>query len=64
MEVKNKKQSQRVKVTCQCGKEFSTHSTHRQVCFTCKPKCAERHSFGVAPDGVTSFNGVKVVVPA
>ena len=38
----------RVKLKCikeGCGKEFSTHSTNREFCHECKPKCKEIHYF-------------------
>jgi len=38
----------RIKLKCVrdgCGKEFSTHSSNREVCHTCKPKCNEIHYF-------------------
>lgn len=36
----------RRKLKCtQCGKPFSTHSTNRDVCHRCKPKCKEIHYF-------------------
>lgn len=28
-----------------CGKKFSTHSSDRQLCHDCKPKCREIHNF-------------------
>ena len=36
----------RVELSCRtCGKKFSTHSSNREVCHSCKPKCGERHYF-------------------
>jgi len=36
----------RFQVTCSsCQKEFSTHSTNRDRCHSCLPKCRERHFF-------------------
>ena len=38
----------RVKLVCvkpECGKAFSTHSSNREFCHTCKPRCTERHTF-------------------
>lgn len=40
------KEPQRWKRTCiKCQKEFSTHSTNRQDCYSCRPKCREIHYF-------------------
>lgn len=39
--------SYRWKRTCNCGKEFSTHSTNRVRCHGCLPKCRETHYFNV-----------------
>ena len=36
----------RVKLVCKrCQAEFSTHSSNRDVCHKCKPKCRETHYF-------------------
>jgi hypothetical protein len=36
----------RMKKVCgRCSKEFSTHSTNRDQCYKCKPKCTEHHDF-------------------
>ena len=36
----------RVKLVCiNCGKEFTTHSTNREKCYRCLPKCTEIHYF-------------------
>ena len=36
----------RVRLNCsRCGAPFSTHSSNRGVCFSCKPKCREIHTF-------------------
>jgi len=44
--MKKEKKPGRVKLNCtRCGKEFSTHSSNRKECHTCKPKCAEKHYF-------------------
>jgi len=33
-------------ITCnKCGKPSSTHSTNRNMCYRCKPKCKEIHWF-------------------
>ena len=41
-----KKEPQRWKRNCaKCGKLFSTHSTNRADCYSCKPKCNEIHTF-------------------
>jgi hypothetical protein len=54
---KKVKVAQRIKLICTgmtkqkdgkeipCQKEFSTHSTNRTMCHTCKPKCIEKHYF-------------------
>jgi hypothetical protein len=43
------KKPQRTKLTCtKCNKPFSTHSTNRQLCHTCKPKCRDTHYFDAA----------------
>jgi len=40
------KQPGRRKLNCKrCGAEFSTHSSNRDVCHTCIPKCKEIHYF-------------------
>lgn len=42
----NKNYIGRQKLNCnKCGKTFSTHSTNRNMCYTCKPKCKEIHWF-------------------
>lgn len=28
-----------------CQQVFSTHSSNRELCYKCKPKCRERHVF-------------------
>ena len=58
----DEQQKGRITLKCGCGKEFSTHSSNRSECHTCKPKCQERHFFGVVPDGAISYNGNKVIV--
>jgi hypothetical protein len=41
-----KKEPQRWQRTCiKCQKKFSTHSTDRQDCYSCRPKCREIHYF-------------------
>lgn len=36
----------RRKLVCnKCSKEFSTHSTDRNVCYKCKDYCREKHYF-------------------
>ena len=43
---KKEKTLGRVKLNCKrCTAAFSTHSSNRDVCHTCKPKCAEVHDF-------------------
>ena len=33
-------------ITCiKCGAPQSTHSSNRQHCHKCKPKCREKHTF-------------------
>jgi len=42
----SKKEAQRWERTCiKCEKKFSTHSTDRQDCYSCRPKCREIHYF-------------------
>ena len=44
--IKKTKVPGRTKMVCgSCSKEFSTHSTNRNQCYTCKPKCSEKHYF-------------------
>jgi hypothetical protein len=42
---KKKRESARRKLKCRCGNEFSTYSSNRTVCHTCKPKCKRRTIF-------------------
>jgi hypothetical protein len=51
MAKKQEKFPGRVRLTCSCGKDFSTHSTNRVRCHRCLPKCRERHFFGKTPGG-------------
>jgi len=38
----------RVKKNCKrCNDLFSTHSSNRDLCHKCRPKCRERHYFFV-----------------
>jgi hypothetical protein len=40
------KEKGRVKLTCKrCQATFSTHSSNRDVCHKCRPKCREIHYF-------------------
>ena len=48
MSKKKEKYVGRVNLVCAneaCKKEFSTHSSNRTVCHTCKTKCKEVHTF-------------------
>ena len=46
MAKKKEKIPGRIKLICmRCEKEFSTHSTNRDKCHTCLPKCTEIHDF-------------------
>ena len=43
----------RVTLKCvRCTKEFSTHSTNRDHCHECKPKCGEVHYFNEGANAV------------
>jgi len=45
--------SGRTKLTCnKCSKPFSTHSTNRSFCYSCKDYCRERHYFLDSPKKV------------
>jgi hypothetical protein len=40
------KKAGRIKVKCtKCGAQFSTHSSNRDKCHRCLPKCRETHYF-------------------
>jgi len=46
---KKVKKAGRVRSSCiKCGSEYSTHSSNRNMCHKCKPKCRERHRFVAA----------------
>ena len=53
----NEAKKGRVRLTCGCGKEFSTHSSNRTVCHTCLPKCQEIHCFRPIPGGTITAGG-------
>ena len=38
-------EKQRWERTCKCGNTFKTHSSNRTDCYSCKPKCHEKHYF-------------------
>ncbi len=44
--MKKERKHGRVRLNCdKCGVEFSTHSSNRNLCYKCKPKCYEWHDF-------------------
>jgi len=50
----------RVKLICVvCEKEFSTHSSNREKCHKCLPKCTERHYFFEVPKTKENEEGLR-----
>lgn len=53
----------RFKLTCEkCQKEFSTHSTNRQRCYQCSPKCIAIHDFKKPVSIINNELNVKITI--